>query len=135
MPRYHYKSFRDITMLARSLRKNMTPSEKIMWDILRRKKLSGYKFLRQHPVFYRIEKDRVEFFIADFYCAELKLVIEIDGPVHDMRDQYDKERDMKLESKGIFVVRIKNEEFDNTLTVLCKLDQIMNDRNKQMHDK
>lgn len=113
----------------------MTPSEKIMWDILRRKKLSGYKFLRQHPVFYRIEKDRVEFFIADFYCAELKLVIEIDGPVHDMRDQYDKERDMKLESKGIFVVRIKNEEFDNTLTVLCKLDQIMNDRNKQMHDK
>jgi very-short-patch-repair endonuclease len=82
MYRIHYKSFRNITLLARNLRKNQTSSEEFLWKILRRNNLSGYKFLRQHPVYYRIDKGWVEFFIADFYCAKLQLIIEVDGPIH-----------------------------------------------------
>jgi very-short-patch-repair endonuclease len=88
----------------------MTPQEKLVWKLLRKKKLSGYRFLRQHPIFYREEKNWVDFYIADFYCSKLKLVVEIDGKIHDYRKEYDYERDQKLNEKGIRVVRIKNEE-------------------------
>jgi very-short-patch-repair endonuclease len=93
MPRYHYRSFRDITLLARNLRKNQTVSEKLLWEVLRRKSFSGYKFLRQHLIFYRIDNGWIEFFIADFYCAKLKLIIEVDGPIHKNKEDYDSERD------------------------------------------
>jgi very-short-patch-repair endonuclease len=70
-------------LLGRDLRKNQTPSEKILWNMLRRKNFFGYKFLRQHPIYYRINKNWVEFFIADFYCARLKLIIEVDGKIYE----------------------------------------------------
>jgi leucyl-tRNA synthetase len=105
----HYKKYEDIALFARNLRKNLTPSEKILWEVLRRKNLFGFKFLRQHPVFYRIDKKRVEFYIADFYCSKLKLIIEVDGIIHEYQKEYDSERDAKLLSKDIQVIRIKNE--------------------------
>ncbi len=83
MARAQYKGYRGIAMIARGLRKNQTSSEIILWEELRCRRMMGFKFLRQHPVFYKIDKDRVEFYIADFYCAELKLVIELDGPIHE----------------------------------------------------
>jgi very-short-patch-repair endonuclease len=106
MPRFYYSSYPGITSLARELRKNQTLSEILVWNILRRKKLSGYKFLRQHPIFYRIDKKWVDFYVADFYCAKLKLIIEVDGKIHEEQTEYDKERDSRLLGKGIYVARI-----------------------------
>jgi leucyl-tRNA synthetase len=82
--RIHYKNYRGITQIGRNLRKNCTPEEILLWNFLRRRSILGFKFLRQHPIYYRIDKEWVEFYIADFYCAELQLIIiELDGPIHD----------------------------------------------------
>jgi very-short-patch-repair endonuclease len=96
MARYHYENYTGITLLTMNLRKNQTASEKLLWKLLRRKSLLGYRFLRQHPLFYRIEKEWIEFFIADFYCSRLNLVIEVDGKIHEERIDFDSERDLKL---------------------------------------
>lgn len=104
MSRIYYKKYKGISQLARYLRNNQTPSEKLLWEILRRKNLFGYKFLRQHPFFYRIDKKRIEFFIADFYCSKLGMIIEVDGLIHETREEYDAERDAKLISRGITVL-------------------------------
>ena len=113
MSRIHYKNYSGIKLIARRLRKEATPSEILLWSLLRGRKLEGLKFLRQHPVFYRIDKDWVEFFIADFYCSKLKLIIEIDGPIHKFHVAEDKIRDAKLKSRGFCVKRIKNEELSD----------------------
>jgi len=134
MSRYHYKSFKEITLLARNLRRNQTISEKMLWEILRRKNFSGYKFLRQHPVFYRIDRKKIEFFISDFFCAELKLIIELDGLIHNCRKDYDTERDSKLNDKGILVVRIRNEELEEIDFVISKLSKIIKDRESYIND-
>lgn len=130
MPRCNYQNYRNITLLSRDLRKNLTSSERKLWEILRSKKLFGYKFLRQHPVFYRIDKDFVEFFIADFYCARLRLIIEIDGPVHENHKEYDAVRDLKLASKGIMVLRIKNEELVNITDVISRIEKVISNLSK-----
>jgi very-short-patch-repair endonuclease len=70
------------TERVRDLRKNQTPSENMLWQILRNCKLGGCKFYRQHPVKVRLD-EKVGYYIADFYCHEKKVVIEIDGKVHD----------------------------------------------------
>jgi very-short-patch-repair endonuclease len=62
---------RDIKS-ARELRKNSTDSEILLWDYLRNRRLSGYKFLRQHPVFYKADRQGLNYFIADFYCDAKK---------------------------------------------------------------
>jgi imidazole glycerol-phosphate synthase subunit HisF len=61
---------------AKELRANLTPAESVLWGYLKSKPL-GYKFRRQHPV---------SIYIVDFFCYKLKLVIEVDGPVHDKPD-------------------------------------------------
>jgi very-short-patch-repair endonuclease len=109
MSRVYFKNHRRIILLARSLRNNQTPEEKILWELLRRRSFSGFKFLRQHPVIYREDKGWVDFFIADFYCNSLKLILELDGKIHENQKDYDMLRDEKLESRGLLVVRIKNE--------------------------
>ena len=113
MSRIFYKNYKYITSLARSLRRESTPSEKLIWKILRGRSIEGYKFLRQYPVFYRIDKNWVDFFIVDFYCSELKLIIESDGPIHEYQIEEDKEREIKLKSRGFCILRIKNEELSD----------------------
>ena len=132
MPRPHYKSYPGITSLARNLRNNQTACEIIVWNILRRRKLSSFKFLRQHPIFYRVNKKWVEFFIADFYCAKLQLIIEVDGKIHEKQKEYDNERDSKLLEKGISVIRIKNEEVNDIKNITATLTQIINERVSQL---
>ena len=74
---------------ARLNRIVQTEAEKILWHCLRNRKLKGFKFRRQHPIAH---------FIADFFCLESNLVIEIDGPYHDEREQqeYDEGRTFEL---------------------------------------
>jgi len=87
--------------MAKGLRKNMTESEKILWFHLKQSP-EGFKFRRQHPL---------GIYIADFYCHKAKLVIELDGNVHDDADvkNNDEIRQRSIEEGGIRVVRFKNE--------------------------
>jgi very-short-patch-repair endonuclease len=130
MARLNYKSYPFILRMARDLRNNQTSHEIMVWNILRKKKLSGHKFLRQHPIFYSIRNNWVDFYIADFYCAKLKLIIEVDGKIHENQKEYDLERDSKLLEKGIYVFRIKNEEVsdpENTIKIINNIiDQRIN---------
>lgn len=96
--------------LARELRKRLTPEEEKLWNILRNRKLIGYKFLRQHPIIYKKIDFKNNFFILDFYCVKKKLAVELDGGYHDFNSEYDRERDIILNENKIKVLRIKNEE-------------------------
>ena len=89
----------------RELRRNSTPSEKILWNYLRAGRFEGIKFRRQHGVLH---------YILDFYCSELKLAIEIDGSSHDSEEaqEYDAERQSAIENLGIQFLRFTNEEIE-----------------------
>ena len=114
-------SRKRIIELARELRKNSTPAEKLLWTELRNRQLNRAKFFRQHPLIYEEDRGRLHFFIADFYCAEFKLVIELDGKIHEKQKYYDRERDLIIERLGLKVVRFKNEETDDMGTLLGKI--------------
>ncbi len=111
---------RYVIELARELRKNMTPSERLLWEELKDRKLSGYKFRNQHPV-YR--------YIFDFYCHNKSLAVEIDGVVHESSKEYDEYRDEFVKSMGIDTLRIHAEDvivdIDGVLgRILLKLKSI-----------
>ncbi|MCC7303750.1 MAG: endonuclease domain-containing protein [Bacteroidia bacterium] len=100
----------EMTIRARELRKNQTPAEILLWSYLRAKRFHGLKFLRQHPIYFNEFRNGF-YYIADFYCASLMLVIELDGAIHQFTKEYDSIRDQKLlEGKGLFVLRLRNEE-------------------------
>lgn len=106
----------DIFVKAKELRKSMTHAEEILWEHLRNKKLNGMKFRRQHPI---------DMFIADFYCHEKKIIIELDGGIHDIPEQkeYDVGRAFLLEEKGFKILRFRNEEVINDVKDV--LDRIL----------
>ena len=85
---------------ASELRNNATPSEVLLWNELRNRKLMGRKFLRQHPVVYDMNHDKNEMFflVPDFYCASEKLIIELDGKIHEFQKEKDEHRDVILKS-------------------------------------
>jgi very-short-patch-repair endonuclease len=89
--------------LCRASRKNPTEAEEVLWEHLRAKRLDGYKFRRQHPL---------HGFILDFYCAERRLAIEVDGAVHRDHEQseYDQMRSRILGEMDIEVIRFWNSE-------------------------
>jgi very-short-patch-repair endonuclease len=105
--------FKEIKKHAGELRRQMTDSEKILWKEVRDRRISGYKFLRQHPIIYKGDLTRLNYFIADFYCDEKKAIIELDGPVHDSSKEYDQFRDEELSNLSIHILRIKNDELLN----------------------
>ncbi len=114
------------TIVARELRKNMTREERIFWEWIRDKKMMGYRFLRQHPIYFNVGgKER--FFIADFYCKELSLVIEIDGGIHEKQKEYDRQREEILKNlKGLRILRFKNKEIvENKLKVINELKRFV----------
>lgn len=103
---------------ARRLRKNMTLAEKLLWENLRKRKFRNLRFLRQHPLIYQVAQNKPYYFIADFYCAEIKLVIEVDGKIHEFQKEEDQHRDEILEGLGLYVLRIKNDDLENMRNVL-----------------
>ncbi len=103
--------FDTAKQLTRDLRKRQTVAEQTLWRELRQRELLGKKFLRQHPIFFDYQ-GRDAFFIADFYCHEHRLVIEIDGKSHEYQKEYDEFRTHIINAKGIRVVRFKNEEIE-----------------------
>lgn len=108
---------------AKKLRKTMTKSEKVLWESLRNKRL-GLKFKRQMPFVFGDY-----YFIADFCCSGKKLIVEIDGEIHNDPEikEYDKFRTKSFEIAGYKVIRFKNEEVLNSLKkVLIKIKNIIN---------
>ncbi len=105
-----------IKQIARKLRRKQTASEALFWKTVRNRSFSGKKFLRQHPLVYEMN-GRKRFFVADFYCREAKLVIEIDGGIHKRKDQkaYDKAREDIIECMGLKVLRFNNERVKKDL--------------------
>ena len=108
---------------ARELRQRMTDAESLLWINLRNRKFHGLKFLRQHPIIYDTYNNKPLYFIADFYCAEKKLIIEVDGKIHDFQKEEDQHREEILKSLKLAVLRIKNEEVDNVHAVLEKINK------------
>ncbi|MBR3875903.1 MAG: endonuclease domain-containing protein [Clostridia bacterium] len=117
MKRKHNKS---LVPYAKELRKNMTKEEKHLW----------YDFLRLYPVRFSRQKILGKY-IADFYCAEAKLVIELDGSQHYDSDakEYDAERTVFLEQYGIEVIRVINSDVNRNFDgVCCYIDKIVQSR-------
>jgi len=106
---------------AKELRKKMTETEKILWEVLKNKQLGGFKFRRQHPILK---------FILDFYCHEARLGIELDGKIHESCDQvfYDNDRTEILNEFGISILRFQNDDIINDIERV-KLD-ILKELNK-----
>jgi len=107
---------------ARKLRKNMTLEEKVLWQKLRGRKFHGIKFLRQHPIVYDQINGKPLFFIPDFYCSEKKIVIEIDGKIHEFQKEKDNIREKILKNMGLQILRFKNEEVKNIADVLIRIE-------------
>ena len=97
--------------LAKALRKNMTPWERKLW----------YEFLRNYPVRFQRQK-AIGNYIADFYCAKARLVIELDGGGHYTAEQSVKDelRTKDLESMNLTVVRIGNPDIDRNFSGVCE---------------
>ena len=111
--------------IARQLRKNMTPAEKLFWQHIRHEQFHQLRFLRQHPLFYSYN-DHLKFFIADFYCHQLRLVIEIDGGIHESQKDYDVIRTDILQTMKLKVVRFKNEDVLNNIEkVLQRMEDLI----------
>ncbi len=101
-----------LILRARQLRQEATPAEQILWEVLRNRQFEDLKFRRQHIILG---------YIADFYCAEHKLAIELDGSVHNQLEQQerDKLRDEAIAEEEITVRRFKNDVvFDNLRSIL-----------------
>jgi very-short-patch-repair endonuclease len=102
---------------AKELRRNMTGAEKVFWQRVRANRLGGFHFRRQQVI---------AGFIVDFYCHAATLVVELDGPIHDHRADYDRERTRILTERGVRVMRFRNEEvFQNMDSVLKRVLQAL----------
>ena len=121
-----FHNYKEIKKHARELRSTLTGSEELLWKELRNRRLSGYKFLRQHPIVYKAYFKGLNYFIADFCCYEKKTVIELDGPIHETTIEYDEFRDLELNSLGIHILRLKNDELLNLKETLQKIENYLN---------
>ncbi|HLE72855.1 MAG TPA: DUF559 domain-containing protein, partial [Anaerolineales bacterium] len=99
MPEKRHRFPPELLHRSRELRHPLTPAEQKLWTLLRNRNLVAYKFRRQHLIGH---------FIVDFYCAQVKLVIEIDGDIHTRQVEYDAARTAWLEGEGYTVIRFQN---------------------------
>ncbi len=112
-----------IKVLSKNLRQGQTDSEKIVWEMLRNRKFYNLKFRRQHAIGR---------YIADFYCDEKKLIIELDGKIHENQQEYDKIRDEIISSHTIHIIRIPNQDIEKIHWIiyseLCSLSLLWGER-------
>ncbi len=105
----HASVFRN----ADKLRNNMTAAEIKLWNALSNKKINGFRFKNQHPI---------SKFVVDFYCHKARLVIELDGEVHNEREQadYDIGRTYEIESFGLKLIRFTNQQVEEHIEDVLK---------------
>ncbi|MEB2288347.1 MAG: DUF559 domain-containing protein [Anaerolineae bacterium] len=101
----------ELKPLARQKRHIPTPAEEMLWKHVRNRQVKGLKFRRQ----YAIER-----FIVDFYCAGARLVLEVDGPIHDYTPDEDAIRQQYLESLGLRVIRFTNNSVLNDVEAVIR---------------
>ena len=113
-----YHSYNPLlTGRAQFLRKNSTKTEIFLWQKLKARQLLGYKFIRQKPIGR---------YIVDFYCHELKLVIEIDGFTHDEKLAYDAERNRYLKKQGLTIIHFLDKEVkENIDTIIQRIVDVI----------
>ena len=118
----YFKANTEIVETARLLRKDMTKYERLLWGRLQGKQICNVRFRRQHPI---------DIFIADFYCHAAKLVVEIDGEIHDHKNEYDDGSTAEMEKFGIKVIRFSNDEVViNIEKVINKIKLVVGERIK-----
>lgn len=106
--------------LARQMRKEPTGAEAKLWQFIRKRQIRGVQFRRQHAI---------ERFITDFCCLEIRLIIEVDGPIHQYTQEEDQIRQAYLERIGYKVLRFPNlEVFNNIRAVLDVIDEAVRQR-------
>jgi very-short-patch-repair endonuclease len=103
-----YYGNRELVRRARVLRSNMTKAEIILWSRLRSKQINGFKFRRQQPLLD---------YIVDFYCEDLKLIIEVDGEIHFLSEKtnYDSKRNNMLKANGYNIIHLSNFEIETEI--------------------
>ena len=105
--------------LAREMRHEPTPAEEKLWQQLRGRRFQSIKFRRQHAI---------ERFIVDFYCADARMIVEVDGPIHEYTPEEDAIRQEFLEALGFQVIRFTNGDVMQSLdVVLERIGEIMLD--------
>ena len=92
---------RELLSRARKMRREPTPAEAVLWEALRKGKHRGLRFRRQFII---------EPYIVDFYCHKAKVVIEIDGGVHNTQEEFDQKREDDLQSMGYRIIRFSNHD-------------------------
>lgn len=115
MKKIHIHNKRELLEYRRELRKNLTPAEAFLWKHLKAKQLEGKRFVKQHGIGN---------YIVDFYLASDKLIIELDGEVHQnaTAEAYDQKRTDYLNGQGFTVLRFENNMvFDNLRSVLMEI--------------
>ena len=120
------KGLREVAKkICRDLRINATLTENKFWERVRNRKFLGKKFYRQYPIFFDT-LGKETFYVADFYCHEEKLVIELDGKIHKYQKDNNKLRTELINEKGIRVVRFKNEAIEKDI------DKVFNKLKKKL---
>jgi len=115
----HKKELVEIAKnMCRELRNNTTETEKLFWETARNKKFENKKFYRQFPFFYDLT-GRESFFIADFYCYEERLIIELVGKIHQYKLVADKKRTEILNLLDLKIIRFNNDE------IKYKVDEVL----------
>lgn len=92
---------RALVEAARLLRRELTPAEKVLWAALQGRRVEGLRFRCQHTIGP---------FVADFYCPAAKLIVEVDGPIHDQQVEQDAARTDYLADLGCRIIRLSNDE-------------------------
>lgn len=95
------KLYKKLRPFVRQLRREQTRAELVLWQALRRRRVAGLKFRRQQAI---------GSYIADFYCSQAQLVIEVDGESHSFTADKDENRDAYMKSLGLRVLRFSNAE-------------------------
>ena len=100
---------------AKKMRRDMTPAESVLWKELKTNKLNGLHFRRQQII---------DGYMADFYCHQHALIVEVDGSIHEFQKEYDKEREDQLIARGFRIIRFTNDEIEHNLKgVLQKISK------------
>ena len=117
MPHKRFYNRRSLSERRRSLRASLTPAEAALWRVLQRSQLQGRKFRRQHSIGP---------YVVDFYCPNERLVVELEGSVHDSEHTAlrDEARERFLNASGLMVLRVENRHvFENPESVLDLIKQ------------
>jgi very-short-patch-repair endonuclease len=107
------------TLASRKNRRKLTKTETVFWNFVRNRQFKNLRFRRQHPIEF-VWNQKKHLFVADFYCAEFKLIVELDGEIHRNQKEYDRIRDNILKELNYKVMRFENKEIEESMYKVLK---------------